>query len=78
MRNNARILLNATIVNFLTTFTKLVYQKLTRDADASRNNRGKMSLQSHQSQVKCVEKTEILKLCDKYFEEDVPEYYFDR
>ena len=37
-----------------------------------------MSLQSHQSQVKCVEKTEILKLCDKYFEEDVPEYYFDR
>ena len=29
-------------------------------------------------QVQCVEKTEILKLCDKYFEEDVPEYYFDR
>ena len=29
-------------------------------------------------QVQCVEKAEILKLCDKYFEEDVPEYYFDR
>lgn len=59
-------------------FCKFTLSILTRDADASRNNRGKMSLQSYQSQVKCVEKTEILKLCDKYFEEDVPEYYFDR
>ena len=59
-------------------FCKFTLSKITRDADASRKIRGKMSLQSHQSQVKCVEKTEILKLCDKYFEEDVPEYYFDR
>jgi len=28
--------------------------------------------------VKCSEKTEIIKLCDKYFEGEVPEYYFDR
>ena len=44
VRNKARILLNATIVNYLTTFTKLVYQKLTRDADASKNSMEKMSL----------------------------------
>ena len=29
-------------------------------------------------QVKCSDKKEILKLCDKYFEGEVPEFYFDR
>ena len=30
------------------------------------------------SQVKCTDKAEIVKLCDKYFEGEVPEFYFDR
>jgi len=28
--------------------------------------------------VRCVDTSEILKLCDKYFEGDVPEFFFDR
>ena len=28
--------------------------------------------------VRCTESSEILKLCDKHFEGEIPEYFFDR
>ena len=30
------------------------------------------------SKVQCEDSLEILKLCDRYFEGDIPEYFFDR
>lgn len=30
------------------------------------------------SKVQCEDSIEILKLCDRYFDGDIPEYFFDR